>query len=216
MNIILFGPPGAGKGTQANNIVKQYNLRKISTGDLLRQSIIDETDLSAEIKNAIDKGLFVSDKIINDLIIKILSNTKINNKLIFDGYPRNLNQAKNLDTLIKKFNQKITCVFSLKVDKELIIKRISGREICSNCGLIFNKYFNPSKQKNHLCDSKHLIKRTDDNEETIINRFDIYLEKTLPILNFYKDQDLLHEINGMNEIDKIFGEIRAIIDPLQA
>ena len=216
MNIILFGPPGAGKGTQANNIVKQYNLRKISTGDLLRQSIIDETDLSAEIKNAIDKGLFVSDKIINDLIIKILSNTKINNKLIFDGYPRNLNQAKNLDTLIKKFNQKITCVFSLKVDKELIIKRISGREICSNCGLIFNKYFNPSKQKNHLCDSKHLIKRTDDNEETIINRFDTYLEKTLPILNFYKDQDLLHEINGMNEIDKIFAEIRAIIDPLQA
>ena len=212
----MFGPPGAGKGTQANNIVKQYNLLKISTGDLLRQSIIDETDLSTEIKNAIDKGLFVSDKIINDLIIKILSNTKINNKLIFDGYPRNLNQAKNLDTLIKKFNQKITCVFSLKVDKELIIKRISGREICSNCGLIFNKYFNPSKQKNHLCDSKHLIKRTDDNEETIINRFDTYLEKTLPILNFYKDQDLLHEINGMNEIDKIFAEIRAIIDPLQA
>jgi adenylate kinase len=216
VNIILFGAPGAGKGTQANNIVRKYNLHKISTGDLLRQAIIEENDLSVEIKNAIDKGLFVSDKIINDLIINVLSNNKINSRLIFDGYPRNLNQAKNLDILLKKFNQKITYVFSLNVDKEIITKRISGREICSNCDLIFNKYFNPSNQKNHLCDPKHLTKRIDDNEEIIKNRFDTYLEKTLPILNFYKDQDLLHEINGMNEIDKIFDEIRAIIDPLQA
>ena len=132
MNIILIGPPGAGKGTQANNLVKTFNLYKVSTGDLLRKEIENNNNLGTKIKSLIEKGLFVSDEIIDDLIVKILSNKTFYDRLVFDGYPRNLNQAKNLDLFLKKHNQKISFVFCLEVDKELIIKRILGRQICSN------------------------------------------------------------------------------------
>ena len=215
MNIILFGPPGAGKGTQADKIVRNFDLYKVSTGDLLREEIKNNTDLGNKIKSIIDKGLLVSDNIINDLIIKILSDKKLYNRLIFDGYPRNLEQVINLDSCIKRYKQKISCVLSLNVEKEFIIKRILGRQICTNCGLIFNEYFKPATSINHSCDPKFLKKRSDDNEETIINRFETYLNTTLPILNFYKEQNLLHHINGMSEIDQIFDEIRYIIASLE-
>ena len=215
MNIILFGPPGAGKGTQADKIVKDFNLYKVSTGDLLREEIKNNTDLGNKIKSTVDKGLLVSDNIINDLILNILSDKKFYNRLIFDGYPRNLEQAKDLHSYIKKYKQKISCVISLNVDKESIIKRVLGRQTCANCGLIFNKYFYPASSKNHSCDPKFLNKRSDDNEKIIISRFETYLNKTLPILDFYKRQNLLHDINGMTKIDQIFGEIRGIIASLE-
>ena len=215
VNIILFGPPGAGKGTQADKIVESFNLYKVSTGDLLREEIKNNTNLGNKIKSIIDKGLLVSDNIINDLIIKILSDKKLYNRLIFDGYPRNLEQVKNLDSCIKRYKQKISCVLSLNVEKEFIIKRILGRQICASCGLIFNEYFKPATSINHSCDSNFLKKRSDDNEETIINRFETYLNTTLPILNFYKKQNLLHHINGMSEIDQIFDEICHIIASLE-
>ena len=216
MNIILFGPPGAGKGTQSDKIVKKFNLYKVSTGDLLRDEIKNKTDLGNKIKSMMDTGLLIPDNIINDLITKVIINKKNYNRLIFDGYPRNLTQAKNLDSQIKKNKQKISYVFSLKVDKESVIKRILGRKICSNCGLIFSKYFKLATNKNHACDPKFLSKRSDDNEKIIINRFETYKDKTLPILDFYKEQNLLHQINGMGEIDQIFVEIRSIIASLEA
>ena len=154
VNIILCGPPGAGKGTQADKIVKNFDLYKVSTGDLLREEIKNNTDLGNKIKSIIDKGLLVSDNIINDLIIKILSDKKLYNRLIFDGYPRNLEQVINLDSCIKRYKQKISCVLSLNVEKEFIIKRILGRQICTNCGLIFNEYFKPATSINHSCDNK--------------------------------------------------------------
>lgn len=215
MNIILFGPPGAGKGTQANNLVKNFNLHKVSTGDLLRNEIENNKDLNSKIKSILEQGILVSDDVVNDLIQKILSNKKYYNRLIFDGYPRNLNQTKKLDLLLKKYNQKISCVLSLNVDKESIIKRISGRQTCVNCGLIFNEYYYPASSKNHSCDPKFLSKRSDDNKKTIINRFETYLNKTLPILDFYKEQNLLHQINGMAKIDQIFDEICGIIASLE-
>ena len=215
MNIILFGPPGAGKGTQADNIVKNFNLHKVSTGDILREKIKDDTNLGRKIKSKIDSGALVSDDIINDLIIKILTNKKHHNSLIFDGYPRNLNQAKSLDLLVKKHDQKISYVFSLNVDKELLIKRILGRQTCTNCGSIFNEYFRPSTNKNHTCGTKFLVKRSEDNEKTILYRFQAYLDKTLPILDFYKKLNLLHQINGRPEIDQIFKEICAIMGFLE-
>jgi len=215
VNIILFGPPGAGKGTQADKIVKNFNLHKVSTGDLLREEIKNNTNFGNKIKSIIDKGLLVSDNIINDLIIKVLSDKKLYNRLIFDGYPRNLEQVINLDSCIKRYKQKISCVLSLNVEKEFIIKRILGRQICTSCGLIFNEYFKPATSINHSCDPKFLKKRSDDNEETIINRFETYLNTTLPILNFYKEQNLLHHINGMSEIDQIFDEICHIIASLE-
>ena len=215
MNIILFGPPGAGKGTQGTKIVKKFNLHKVSTGDLLREEIKNNTDLGNKIKSIMDTGSLISDNIINNLITKVISNKKFYNRLIFDGYPRNLKQGKNLDSQIKKYKQKISCVLSLNVDKESIIKRISGRQICVNCGLIFNEYYYPASSKNHSCDPKFLNKRSDDNKKTIINRFETYLNKTLPILDFYKEQNLLHQINGMAKIDQIFDEICGIIASLE-
>ena len=211
MNIILFGPPGAGKGTQASYLVREFKLHKVSTGDLLREEINNNTTLGNKIKSKIDKGFLASDDILKNLIEKFLLNNKANNRLIFDGYPRNLNQAKELEFLLKKNNQKISCVLSLNVDKESITKRILGRQICSKCRKIFNEYFNPPTKENHNCNSKFLLKRSDDNEATIINRFETYLNETLPILNFYKERNLLQEINGMAKIDDISKEIRAII-----
>ena len=191
MNIILFGPPGAGKGTQADNIVKNFQLYKISTGDLLRKEIEKKSTLGHKIKNLIDQGHFVSDEVINYLIGNILVNKKYINRMIFDGYPRNLSQAKELDELLKKNSQKLSCVLSLNVDKEILFKRILGRQNCSICGQIFNEFFNPSTKENHKCGNKNLIKRTDDNEKTIEKRLTRYTKETLPVLNFYKDQSLL-------------------------
>ena len=214
MNIILFGPPGSGKGTQADNLVRDYNLYKISTGDLLREEVKKESSLGNEIKKFIDKGIFVTDEIIKNLIENIISNKKYFNNIIFDGYPRNLNQAKNLSILIKKYNQKIARVFSFKVDQNVVLKRLSGRQVCSKCGLIFNQFFNPSTENNHKCDSKFLQKRSDDTDKTIKIRFDIYNKETLPVLDFYRNQNLLSEIDGMKQINAIYGEIREIIHSL--
>ena len=138
MNIILFGPPGAGKGTQGDNLVKDYNLLKISTGDLLRKEISKKSSLGEKIKQIIDEGRFVSDEIINNLVETILSNKAYFNRLIFDGYPRTLSQAKTLESLMIKYRQKISGIFSLNVDENIVIKRILGRQVCSKCGLVFN------------------------------------------------------------------------------
>lgn len=215
MNIILFGPPGAGKGTQADNIVKNFNVQKISTGDLLRNEIEKKTKLGMKIKSEIDQGLLISDNIISDLIEQILPNKKNFEGLIFDGYPRNLNQAKSLDILIKKNNIKISCVLSLDVDKEIIKKRILGRIICTNCGLTFNKYFNAPNKEIHKCGINYLKSRSDDSEKTINNRIQIYINKTLPVLDYYEDQKILHKIDATGEIDKIYDEIRGIITSLE-
>ena len=215
MNIILLGPPGAGKGTQAAYITKTYNLFKVSSGDLLRAEVEKKTDLGNTIKSIINKGAFVSDDIINNLITNILSNKKYYNRLIFDGYPRNLNQAKSLNALMEKYNEKISYVLSLNVDKEVLLKRILGRQTCTKCGQIFNQYFKQSSKSNHACGNQYLIKRQDDNEKTILHRYETYLEKTFPILEYYKKLNLLHEINGKAEIDQIFNQITRIIGPLE-
>ena len=158
----------------------------------------------------------VSDEIINNLISKVLSNKTFNNRLIFDGYPRNLSQAKSLDLMLKKNNQKISRVLCLVVDKDTIIKRILGRESCSKCGVIFNKFFNPATELNHQCGSKYLRYRSDDNDRTASSRFETYLQTTLPIIDFYKKQNLLTEINGKQKINQIFEQLRGILTSLEA
>ena len=208
----MFGPPGAGKGTQSNNLVKDFNLFKVSTGELLRKEINDGTNLGNEIKSTIDKGSLVSDNIINDLIENIILDKKINNRLLFDGYPRNLNQAKNLNKVLNKNNQKLSCVLSLTVNKDSLIKRVLGRQTFSKFGKIFNEFYEPATSDNHNCGQKFLHKRSDDNEKAIKNRFSVYNNDTYPILSYYKECNLLHEINGMNKIDQIYGEICQIIN----
>ena len=215
-NIILFGPPGAGKGTQADNLANEFNLFKVSTGDLLREEIKKKSELGVKIKSIINQGRLVQDDIINNLIEKILSNKNYFNRLIFDGYPRNLKQVKNLEALITKYNQKISCVLNLKAKQDVVLKRILGRQVCFKCGSIFNSFFNPATKENHQCGAKFLQKRSDDIEGSIKNRFQIYNTETLPILDYYQNQNLLHEIDGMRDIPIIYKEIRQIIHALES
>ncbi len=186
MNIILFGPPGAGKGTQAKHLVKKLNGFQISTGDILRDEIRKDTTIGKRIINDMNDGKFVSDEIVNNLIKDIIFNPKKKNRLIFDGYPRSLSQAKNLNFLLEKSEQKIDLVFFLNVNKETIIKRIKKRKIEE--------------------------KRSDDDLDTFIKRFDKYMKTTKPVLDFYSKNINFHEIDGTLEIDQITKKIDIFIN----
>ena len=215
VNIILFGAPGSGKGTQATNLVKKFNFYKLSTGDLLREEIKNETQLGRKSKVILQKGQLVSDEIVNQLIEKIVSKKENFNRIIFDGYPRTLNQATSLDSILEKFKQKIQCVLNLKVDKEILIIRILGRLVCKKCGLTFNEFYNPP-QKNHECELKHLEKRSDDNYDTVEKRYNTYINESLPVINYYNKKKLVHDVNGMEDISTIYAKISDIIGPLDA
>tara|TARA_B100000586_G_C20081077_1_gene415418 strand:+ start:202 stop:840 length:639 start_codon:yes stop_codon:yes gene_type:complete len=211
MNIVIFGPPGAGKGTQSDKIVKKYNLFKLSTGDLLRKEINEKSELGKKIQEIVNSGKLVSDDIINSLVEKIVSDTKYKNSIIFDGYPRNLDQAKNLDVLLKKNKQEIGLVISLKVSLDSIIKRITGRLICSKCGTTYNEFFNPPIKKQDCCNENTLKRRKDDSSDVAKKRFQTYTGTTGPIFEYYKKSGLLREISGENKIDEIFNKIAAFI-----
>ena len=185
MNVVIFGPPGAGKGTQASNIAKKFELYQISTGDLLRNEVENQTDIGKVIENIISKGDFATDEIVNDLIEKVIFDPQKKNKLIFDGYPRSVNQAENLDLLLSKSSQKIDFIFFLNVKKETIIKRIEKRKVVEN--------------------------RSDDNLSTILKRYDTYMETTKPVLDFYSKKSNFYEIDGSGEIDEISSKIEQIL-----
>ena len=186
MNFILFGPPGAGKGTQAKYLVKKLGNFQISTGDMLREEIQKNSEIGKRIVSDMDNGNFVSDKIVNTLIENVLFDPKKKDRLIFDGYPRSLAQAKNLDILLKKSNQSINFIFFLNVNKETILKRIEKRKI--------------------------LEKRSDDNLDTILKRYDTYMETTKPVLDYYSKNSNFHEIDGSMEIDQITNKIKAFLN----
>ena len=215
MNLIIFGPPGAGKGTQSNNIVNDFDFKQVSTGDLLRNETKLQTDLGKKIKSIINNGGLVSDDVVNVLIEKIVSKPINFNRIIFDGYPRTILQIYSLEKLLKKFNQKISVVLNLRVDKDIISKRINGRIICAKCFRIFNVYFNPPNLKNHDCEKKYLKKRTDDNSKTILSRFETYVNKTKPILNYYKKKETLCEIDGNRKVDEIYNKIKGILENIR-
>ena len=181
MNIILFGPPGAGKGTQAKYLVKKLNNFQISTGDMLRDEIQKDSEIGKKIINDMNDGKFVNDEIVNKLIENVIFDSKKKDKLIFDGYPRSLMQAKNLDFLMLESKQKINFIFFLNVNKETIIQRIEKRKI--------------------------LEKRTDDELNTILKRYDTYMETTKPVLDFYSKNPNFYEIDGALEIDEITNKI---------
>ncbi len=215
MNIIIFGPPGAGKGTQSDKIVSKYQLFKISTGDLLRNEIKKGTLLGKKIEEIVNSGTLVSDNIINDLIEKVISDKECKNKIIFDGYPRNVEQAKNLNNLLKKYEQKIHLVISLRVSLDLIIKRITGRLVCSKCGNTFNEFFNPPLPNLTCCKDGTLKRRSDDNVETAKKRYETYENSTRPLLEYYSKSGLLKKINGESKIEEIAAKIADFINLIQ-
>ena len=185
MNVIIFGPPGAGKGTQAQNIVKKFNLYQVSTGDLLREEIKNKSEIGKEIEEIISKGDFATDDVVNKLIKNIVFDPQKKDKLIFDGYPRSLSQAKNLDLMLDSSKQKIDFIFFLNVNKDTIIKRIERRRI--------------------------LEKRSDDDLSTILKRYDTYMDTTRPVLNFYSSRSYFYEIDGSEKIEVISSKIEQII-----
>ena len=185
MNIILFGPPGAGKGTQAKYLVKKINGFQVSTGDILRNEIKNVSEIGKKISNDMKDGNFISDEIVNMLIKKIIFDTKKNRNLIFDGYPRSLSQAKNLDLLLDNTGLKIDHIFFLNVDKDIIIKRIEKRKILEN--------------------------RSDDDLNTILKRYDTYMETTRPVLDYYSSKSNFKEIDGGQEITEITSKICNIL-----
>tara|TARA_B100000683_G_C12225130_1_gene446675 strand:+ start:75 stop:638 length:564 start_codon:yes stop_codon:yes gene_type:complete len=185
VNIIIFGPPGAGKGTQAKNLVKKLNSFQVSTGDMLRAEIKKDTEIGKAIITNMNEGKFVDDEIVNSLLKNIIFDKKKSNKLIFDGYPRTLNQAKNLEILLNKSNQEINFIFFLNVKKDDIVKRIEKRKI--------------------------LEKRSDDNADTILKRYDTYMEITKPVLEYYSKNPNFHEIDGSMEIGNISEKIEEIL-----
>ena len=185
MNLIIFGPPGAGKGTQAKHLVKKLNSFQISTGDMLRDEIKRDTEIGKRIINNMNDGKFVEDEIVNKLLEKIIVDSKKMNKLIFDGYPRTLNQAKNLESLLEKSNQKIDYIFFLNVNKDSIIRRIERR--------------------------KTLEKRLDDDSNTILKRYETYMEITKPVLDYYSSRNNFYEIDGSEEIEVISSKIEEFL-----
>jgi len=215
MNIVIFGPPGACKGTQSEFIVKKYNLFQLSTGDLLRQEIKNKSEIGLKIGSIVNAGSLVSDDIVSKLIDHFVSKDLYRNKIIFDGYPRNISQAENLNIVLNKYNQKIDVVLKLTVSQNIIKKRISGRSVCSMCGKIYNEFFNPAPLNAECCASKFLQKRGDDTIDIAIKRFDTYENETKPILNFYRKMNLLKEVNGESKIDQIYDEISEIIDSIE-
>ena len=186
MNIILFGPPGAGKGTQAKYLVTKLNSIQISTGDMLRNEIQNNTEIGKMIINDMNEGKFISDEIVNKLIKNVVQDPQKKNRLIFDGYPRSLSQAKNLDILLEHSKQKIDFIFFLNVDKETIIKRIEKRKV--------------------------LEKRSDDDLDTILKRYDTYMETTKPVLDFYSKNSNFYEIDGSQKIDQITNKISSFFN----
>jgi len=207
----MFGPPGAGKGTQAQIIAKKYNLFQLSTGDLLREEIKKKTSLSKEIEKIISKGNFADDNIVNKLLKKTISLAKNKNRIIFDGYPRNISQAKNLEIILKQDNQIIGLIVFLNVKRDIVKKRIMGRIICEKCNIVLNEFFNLDDINNHSCGKNFLKKRKDDNVDVIMNRYDTYMKITQPVLDFYRNTSNFNEIDGSLKIDEISTKIEQLL-----
>ena len=218
MNVIIFGPPGAGKGTQSSFLIEKKKMFQLSTGDLLRNELKSKSKLSEKLKKIMDSGKLVSDDIINGLIEKKISDPSIKNSIIFDGFPRNILQAKSLDTMLKKYEQKISVVINLIVDNSILVKRISGRISCSVCKKPFNEFFDPPGDPTECttveCKNRELIKRSDDNESTVSNRLRTYEESTLPLLEYYKLKGVVKNVDAMKSISEVTSQIDLIFNDL--
>ncbi|HDR3493788.1 adenylate kinase [Bacillus wiedmannii] len=215
MNLILMGLPGAGKGTQAEQIVAKYNIPHISTGDMFRAAMKAETEMGLQAKSFIDKGALVPDEVTIGIVRERLSQEDCVRGFLLDGFPRTVAQASALEEIMKDLGKKIDYVLNINVDSGLLLTRLTGRRICKECGATYHLEFNPPA-KADACDKcgGELYQRSDDNEETVANRLDVNIKQTKPLLDFYEELGYLQSINGEQDINKVFADIDVLIGGL--
>lgn len=208
MRLILLGPPGAGKGTQAANIVDKYHVPHISTGDIFRKNIKEGTALGVEAKSYMDKGELVPDTLVIEIVADRLREEDCKAGFLLDGFPRTVAQAEALDKVLEAMNCSLNHVVNIQVDPNLLVARAVGRRICKDCGATYHISFNPSKVEG-VCDkcSGELYQRSDDNEETVSNRVRVYVEETSPLVNYYTEKGIILNLNGEKTIDEVFEDI---------
>lgn len=208
MRLILLGPPGAGKGTQASGIINKYDIPHISTGDIFRKNIKEGTDLGKKAKEYMDKGLLVPDELVVDLVANRLTEDDTKNGFLLDGFPRTVAQANALDSELNKLGWSLDNVINIVVSKDDLIERAVGRRICKDCGATYHIKFNPSTipGKCDVCGGE-LYQRDDDNEETVAKRIEVYENQTSPLIEYYDDKNILLNIDGAQDIDKVFNDV---------
>lgn len=213
MRIVFLGAPGSGKGTQAKLLVEKFGIPQIATGDLLREAVAKKTALGQEAKSAMDAGQLVSDEIVLGMIKQRLSEPDTQPGFILDGFPRNISQAEALDEMLEELNQPLQGAIYLNIDFDVLLRRITGRRTCKDCGQVYNIYTTPPKSED-TCDkcSGQLLHRADDNETTISKRLDVFNQQTKPLTDFYQSQNKLHTVQGIGDIEHIFNSTCSIID----
>jgi len=213
MNIVLMGLPGAGKGTQADKIVEKYEIPHISTGDMFRAAIKGGTELGLKAKSFMDEGALVPDEVTIGIVRERLSKADCEKGFLLDGFPRTVPQAKALDALLSDLNKDVEHVLNVQVEHEELIKRLTGRRICKECGTAYHLIFNPP-EVDGVCDKDggELYQRADDNPETVTNRLEVNMKQTQPLLDYYGDKGVLTNINGQQDIHKVFADLNALLE----
>lgn len=212
MNVILMGLPGAGKGTQAEQIVEEFHIPHISTGDMFRAAVKEQTPLGVEAKSYMDKGLLVPDEVVIGIVKERLGKDDCNNGFLLDGFPRTVAQAESLDQTLEDLGKKIDDVININVNRESLLARLTGRRICRGCGATYHVIFNPPEVEGK-CDKcgGELYQRDDDNEKTVATRLDVNIEQTAPLLAYYTNKGVLRNIDGEQEIGQVFKDIAGIL-----
>lgn len=212
MRILLMGPPGAGKGTQAEKLTEKLNIPHISTGDMFRKALKEGTELGLKAKSFMDQGKLVPDEVTVGIVKERLSEDDCQNGFLLDGFPRTVPQADALLEILKQLNMELDAVINIQVDREALVERLTGRRVCKTCGATYHVKFNPPKEED-ICEKcgGQLYQRNDDKPETVGNRLDVYEEQTAPLIQYYRDKELLKEINGSQSMDKVLQDICVIL-----
>lgn len=215
MNLLIIGAPGAGKGTMSDLLIDTYHLVHVSTGDMLRAAVKAGTPVGLKAQEYMNKGALVPDEVIHDIIVERLSQDDVNDGFLFDGYPRTLNQAKDLDVILKEIGKKIDRVINLNIEDEELIKRITGRRLCPTCGEIFNIYYK-APAKEGICDKcgAELIQRKDDNLESLSVRLEEYHKNTQPVIEYYEAAHIVSHIDAKQGVNEVFNDIKAALEGL--